>query len=186
MKKKSKNILHLGCGFQKKAGSIGVDINPRSKADVVHDLNKCPYPFKTNTFTEIYAENILEHLDNIPKVMEELHRICKKDSKIKIVTSHFTSVDSFTDPTHKHFFTSRSFDYFIEGEDLYKYKYSKAKFKKINVKLGPLDTKNFLINFILKLINKNIVFYEKRLAFIFPVGVIHYELEADKTKNGEN
>src|SRR3990167_6525640 len=184
--KSIQQVLHLGCGNNKIAGSISIDILKNSQADIIHNLDKFPYPLKSNTFSKVVAENILEHLENLPKVMEEIHRVSKNKARVFVTTSHFTSVDSFTDPTHKHFFTSRSFDYFIEGEDLYKYKYSKAKFKKINVKLGPLDTKNFLINFILKLINKNIVFYEKRLAFIFPVGVIHYELEADKTKNGEN
>src|SRR3989344_9103927 len=119
-----KQVLHLGCGFKKFPGSIGVDINPRSNADIVHDLNKFPYPFKKDRFELVLAEHILEHLDDITKVIKELHRISKNKAKIIIDTSHFSSVDSFTDPTHKHFFTSRTFDYFIPGTDLYKYKYS--------------------------------------------------------------
>jgi|SRR3989344_4356494 len=175
-----KKTLHLGCGLHKKLNSIGIDINPLSKADIIHNLNKFPYPFNKNQFDLIIAEHILEHLDNITKVIEELHRISKNKAKIIIDTSHFSSVDSFTDPTHKHFFTSRTFDYFIPGTDLYKYKYSKIEYKKAKVSLGPTKTVNPLLKLIVSLINKKIIFYEKRLAFIFPVGNIHYELQVIK------
>lgn len=179
-----KQILHLGCGIDKKLGAIGVDILTDSKADVIHDLNKFPYPFKSSMFDEIIAENIIEHLENIPKVMAEIHRISKNGAQLLITTSHFTSVDSFTDPTHKHFFTSRSFDYFIPKTDLYKYGYSKFPYKKIDVFVGPHNSPSFLLKPVLALINKYLVFYEKRFAFLFPVGTITFKLEA--VKNGKN
>ena len=180
-----KQILHLGCGQSKKQGSIGIDILKNSQADIIHDLNKFPYPFRSNQFDEIFAENILEHLDNIPKVMEEIHRICKNEAKIFISTSHFTSIDSFTDPTHKHFFTSRTFDYFIPGTDLYKYHYSKTSFKKLTVFVGPENSSNLLIRAFLAQVNKYLIFYEKHLAYLLPVGRISYLLEVIKT-NGKN
>jgi SAM-dependent methyltransferase len=177
---KKKQVLHLGCGDTKKSGAIGVDIMKDSAADVIHNLNKFPYPFQDDQFDEIYAINILEHLDNIPKVMEEIYRITKNKARVYITTGHFSGVDSFIDPTHKHFFTSRTLDYFIPGTGLYKFKYSKmAKFKKIKVVLGP-DSRNPFLKLILNLINKYQIYYEKRLAFIFPVGVIYYELETMK------
>lgn len=173
-------ILHIGCGIDKKPGTVGVDINPKSQADIIHDLDKFPYPFPKNYFDAIYAYNIIEHLDNIPKVMEELHRISKNESKIYITTGHFSSLDSFTDPTHKHFFTSRTFDYFIPGTVLYKLRYSETKFKKIKVLVGPADEKNIFIKLVLAIINRYLIYYEKRFAFIFPVGVISYELQTIK------
>src|SRR3990167_1740087 len=166
MKKSKLSIIHLGCGPQKKPGALGVDINKNIKADIIHDLNKFPYPFEKNRFDKIIAENILEHLDDIPKVMEELHRICKNGAKLFITTGHFSGIDAFTDPTHKHFFTSRTFDYFVPQTDLYELQYSNAKYKKNKVTLGPQNTNNFLLNMLLKIINKYQVFYEKRLAFI--------------------
>jgi SAM-dependent methyltransferase len=179
-KKTKTKILHLGCGLDKLPNAIGIDINPRSQADVIHNLDKFPYPFKANQFDEIIADNIIEHLEDIIKVMEELHRITKNHGKIYIKTGHFSSVDSFNDPTHKHFFTSRSFDYFIPGTKLYKYKYSKIKFKKIKVLVGPFETKNILLKILLFTINKLTLIYERRFAFIFPVGTITYELEVIK------
>ena len=177
--KQKKTILHLGCGPHKIPGSIGVDINKNIGADIIHDLNKFPYPFKKDQFDKIIAENILEHLENIPKVMEELHRISKNGAILFITTGHFSSIDSFTDPTHKHFFTSRTFDYFIPGTDLFDLQYSKAKYRKIKIQLGPKKS-SFPLNLILKLVNIYPVIYEKRFAFIFPVGVISYELHIVK------
>ncbi len=173
-------ILHLGCGMEKATGAIGIDINKKSHADIIHDLDKFPYPLKANQFEKIIADNIIEHLDNIPRVMEELYRISKNGAKIFITTGHFSSLDSFTDPTHKHFFTTRTFDYFIPGTDLYKYDYSKVKFKKNTVTLGALTTVSFPLKLLLLFINKYAIWYEKRFAFIFPVGVISYELEVIK------
>ena len=65
-------ILDLGCGKRKHKGAIGIDSEKDSAADIIHDLNKFSYPFKNNTFDLIYCYDILEHLDNIIKVIEEL------------------------------------------------------------------------------------------------------------------
>ena len=43
-------ILDLGCGKKKRPGSVGVDINPNSDADIIHDLNVFPYPFENSSF----------------------------------------------------------------------------------------------------------------------------------------
>lgn len=181
MKRRIKSqTLHIGCGQDKYPGSIGVDINPQTEADVIHDLNRYPYPFASNSFSKIIAYNIIEHIDDVIQTMEELYRIGKNGGKIIITTGHFSGVDSFTDPTHKHFFTSRTFDYFISGTDLFKYNYSKARFIKRVVWVGPKKTPNVLLYLLLHYINKHVVMYEKRFAFIFPVGTIYYELEINK------
>ena len=39
-------ILDLGCGKRKQKDAIGVDMSEDSDADVIHDLNKFPYPFE--------------------------------------------------------------------------------------------------------------------------------------------
>jgi len=41
-----KKILDLGCGNRKKEGTIGIDINPNTNADIIHDPNTFPYPFE--------------------------------------------------------------------------------------------------------------------------------------------
>ena len=123
-------ILDLGCGKRKQKGAIGVDISEDTDADVIHDLNVFPYPFADNEFDYIYADNVIEHLDSVIKVLEELHRISKNGATIKIIVPFFRSHYAFIDPTHKHFFTVRSFDNFDPEKDFNRiYKYSQCYFR---------------------------------------------------------
>jgi SAM-dependent methyltransferase len=173
-------ILHLGCGSTKLKGAVGLDIDPKSQADIIHDMESYPYPVKESSFDEVFAEHVIEHMDNIPKVMEEIHRILKNGGKLIIRGPHFSSVDMFTDPTHRHFMTSRTFDYFVKGTHFFDWHYANSQFRKKKVLLGPPNLSNPFLKLILLWINRHQVFYERRLAFIFPVGVIEYELEAVK------
>ncbi len=130
--------LNLGCGREILKDYVTLDIIKLDGIDVVHDLNKFPYPFEDNTFDEIRAKSILEHLGDIQKVLEELWRISKPGAVIDIWTPHFSSLGAFVDPTHKNFFTYYSFDYFSEnakkGIDHLDY-YSKARFKILQRKI---------------------------------------------------
>ncbi len=69
--------LNLGCGSEYLKGYINIDIM-QGVADVVWDLNKCPYPFEDDSVDYVLAKHVLEHLDDVISVMNELHRIVKK------------------------------------------------------------------------------------------------------------
>lgn len=68
-------ILDVGCGTAKIKGAIGIDRIKLDGVDIVHDLNKFPWLFKDKTFDEIYMNDIIEHLDDTIKVMEECCRL---------------------------------------------------------------------------------------------------------------
>ncbi|MDD4900601.1 MAG: hypothetical protein PHS62_00605 [Patescibacteria group bacterium] len=125
--------LNLGCGNVRISGFLGVDRLKTPAVDLVHDLNIIPYPFADNSVEEIIADNALEHLNDIIAVAEELYRICQNGAIIKISLPYYKSSGAFTDPTHKHFFTENSFQYF-SPEHEYNF-YTKAKFKVIKTKL---------------------------------------------------
>ncbi len=170
-------ILHLGCGSSKRPGAVGVDVLPLPGVDVVHNLNSFPYPFADGEFDLVIAEHILEHLDNLVVVTEEIHRILRPGGRLEIICPHFSSADTFTDITHRHFITSRSFDYFVPGADLFKYSYSKkARFVIISKELGPRPWP-LILKPLGYLVNKFPVFYERRFAMIFPIGVIYIIME---------
>ncbi|MBA3047830.1 methyltransferase domain-containing protein [Patescibacteria group bacterium] len=140
--------LNLGCGNKKIPGFAGVDFVKTKAAEIVHDLNKFPYPFPDNSVDEILMDNVLEHLDDVIKVMEEVYRICKHGAIIKIFAPYYKSSGAFTDPTHKHFFTENSFQYFDENHAYHFY--AKANFKVISKKLIAhkkyKDARHFLRN----------------------------------------
>ncbi len=105
-------ILDVGCGTNKYEGAIGLDYNPRTGADVIHDLRVFPYPFDDNEFDLVYASHLVEHLPDVIPFVEEVFRITKNGGRIKFTTPHYTNPDWNCDPTHKNHFSSYSFQTF--------------------------------------------------------------------------
>jgi SAM-dependent methyltransferase len=108
----TKKKLNLGCGTDIKEGWINLDNFDSNTLDVIHNLETFPYPFEDNYFDEIIAINVLEHIENPVRVIEELHRITTKNGKVTIRVPYYNSKDMGTDPTHKNFFSEHSLDYF--------------------------------------------------------------------------
>lgn len=175
-------IIEFGCGNAKTAGAIVIDINPRSQADIIHDLNVFPYPLTDDSADRIICRDVLEHVENFIKTMEEIWRIAKADCLIEISGPFMSSVNYFSDPTHKRAFTSRSFDYFVAGTEVHKHSYSYVTFELIFVSYDPdqLKTRHGISLWILKLINKNKIRYENKFAFIYPSSQIEFILKVIK------
>jgi SAM-dependent methyltransferase len=174
-------VLDLGCGLRKRSGAIGIDVNPRSQADVVHDLNRFPYPFPRNRFDEIYCDNVIEHLDDVVKVMEELHRIAKPSAIVTIIVPFFPNRYANTDPTHKHFFGLHSFDYFVEGTSNADFLYSNAKYELVSVEFEKGLMQAYCFDRIItSFANARKELYENRLSNIFPMRNLTFELRVKK------
>lgn len=130
---KGSKKLTIGCGKDIKKDFVNLDVIKLPGVDIVHNLNKYPWPFKENEFEYIYCDNVLEHLEDIIKPIEEIWRISKPKAKIKIIVPIFPSVWSFCDPTHKSVYTYFTFNYF-RLEDGLNY-YSKARFNILKRKI---------------------------------------------------
>jgi SAM-dependent methyltransferase len=171
----SARVLELGCGQKRLVPhSVTIDFNANSRADIVHDLNVFPYPFESNSFDLVLAEHVLEHLADVVRVVEEVHRVCRPRARVLIEVPHFSSSEFFTDPTHRHAFSTRSFDYFVPGTDLNGFRYSTATFHKRRVHLSGHS------RYLTRFINDHVSTYERRFAFLYPAHVIKFELEAIK------
>jgi len=95
--------LHLGCGRNVLKGYVNLDVQPAPGVDVVADLEGCdrsPLPFEDDTFDEVLAEHLIEHIRNVLPMMQELHRICKPGAVAVFKTPYGASDDAFEDPTH--------------------------------------------------------------------------------------
>jgi len=174
-------ILDLGCGNRKRPGAVGLDINPKTSADVIHDLDQYPYPFGVSTFDEIYADNVIEHLANIINVMEEIHRISKPGAMIKIIVPYFRAKWAFIDPTHRHFFTVESLTYFEPNHPHSNlYNYSSARFHIERVVFNETIHRGWLTNLVRALANRWPLRYEKFLSHLYPLDDLTYYIRCIK------
>ncbi|MBI4829957.1 MAG: class I SAM-dependent methyltransferase [Candidatus Lindowbacteria bacterium] len=169
--------LHLGCGNKKVVGALGIDFNPKSQADLIHDLSVFPWPLESDTFDRVICAHVLEHLDDIVRVMAELHRVCKDGAIIEIRTPHFSNVHSWDDPTHRYHFTTASFDYFQKGHS---FSYCDVDFE---ISERKLTFGGSIINIPARLLCAiSLRFYEKHCAFMMPAHNLMITLRAWKRK----
>jgi predicted SAM-dependent methyltransferase len=54
--------LNVGCGLNIKKDWINLDLHKLEGVDVVHDIEKIPWPFEDNYFDEIECFHVLEHV----------------------------------------------------------------------------------------------------------------------------
>jgi SAM-dependent methyltransferase len=94
-------VLDIGCGPNKTPNAIGIDRHPYPGVDVVCNLDITPWPLRDNSFEKIVARQIIEHVESIPDFMREVHRIAKDGALVVIETPHYSSNDSWQDPTHR-------------------------------------------------------------------------------------
>jgi SAM-dependent methyltransferase len=173
----SLKILDLGCGNTKRPGAVGVDFNDRTATDIVHNLNSFPYPFEDSSFDEIYLDNVLEHLDDVMRVMEEVHRICKPGGIVKVIVPYFRSLWAFIDPTHKHFFTVQSFAYFDPDNIIcVRYDYTLARFKPEKIIFNETLESHWTKKILLIFANRWPARYEAYLSHLYPLDDISYYL----------
>jgi SAM-dependent methyltransferase len=112
-------ILDVGCGQNKTEGAIGLDSNPRTNADVIHDLGDIPYPFPDNEFDRIIANHVVEHVPDVMAFVAELHRVTRAGGMIRMLTPHYTNPDWANDPTHRNHINSYTFNTFQPGRRIY-------------------------------------------------------------------
>lgn len=166
--------LNLGCGKDIRKDWINLDYNQKYGAEVIHDINKTPFPFKQEEFDLVYCSHILEHVDNLFKTLDEISRILKKGGLLHIRVPHFSNGNGYNDLTHKRFFGWFTFLQMKEG-----YYNKKFAFKIVNQKFNFLEKNHILANklfgWFFNILPKQ--FYERFLCWIFPVGEIELILK---------
>lgn len=123
--------LDLACGQSPVEGFTGVDI--WDGAEVTHDLNSYPWPWRNRSVSELHCSHYVEHIppevlytnfvapepnyvavttDGLCAFMNEAHRILKKNGTFTIRHPHNRSDRAFQDPTHRRFIPSATWFYF--------------------------------------------------------------------------
>jgi len=177
-----KTKLNVGCGKDIKKDYINIDVVKLPGVDVVHNLNKFPWPFKDDKFDEILCSHVLEHVTDFERTIKEIHRILKKGGIVKITVPHFSGVGAWTCPQHKRAFGYFTFDFFCEET---KYDVAKGlgycysfKFNKILKKHLIFGKKYQVWNWIIEWIaNKFPHFYEDSFLKSFPAIELYIEMQ---------
>jgi len=166
--------LNLGCGNKQREGFIGVDRYPCAAANVLCDVTK-RLPFRDNTIEAVYMDNVIEHILDIPALMQEIVRIAKCGARVTVVTPHFSALASWRDPTHVHHLSYFSFDHFAKSSTRH---YVGGGLKVVRRKLSFGGGLLGLTGRLIFLLSPEA--YEKKFCFIFRASTLTFELKVVK------
>ena len=107
-------LLDVGCRDRKQPNFIGIDREIHPGVDIVHDLEKFPYPIKSNSCLTIKAAHIIEHIKPwlVIDFMNELWRMLILDGQLAISSPYAGSTGYLQDPTHCTGITEKTWQYF--------------------------------------------------------------------------
>lgn len=110
--------LNIGCGNTRMVKAIdggqciNIDKYLTAASDVCIDLEN-GLPFKNHQFKHIIAHNILEHVNDLYRSIEEIDRILAPGGILQIEVPHIGSYNHGTDITHRRGLTFDSFNFLI-------------------------------------------------------------------------
>jgi hypothetical protein len=120
------------------------------------------------------CQGVLEYIDYIP-LLGDICRILKSGGALQVRVPHFASHNAYSDPTHKHFFSSDTFEFFIANNNRsYYFDFCFARMEALRVCFGPrlLRPLERLVNFSRKMQN----IYETTPLRIFPASNVEVDL----------
>lgn len=107
------SVINLGSGKDYKLGWFNVDILERAQPDLVLDLGRpttLPIRAKTlggghvlieaSSLDGIYANNVLEHVPDLPCLMTNLLELLKEGGELEVEVPYEKAVSAWQDPTH--------------------------------------------------------------------------------------
>ncbi len=127
VKKVKNEILVLGCNQRpvkstKDYNATNVDIHDYGMPDqiTVHDLESVPWPFEDDTFDQVVAYDILEHIRTVTddrrypciEMMNEIWRVLKLGGECEVMVPSTEGRGAAQDPTHVSFWNENSFSYY--------------------------------------------------------------------------
>lgn len=169
--------LDLGCGRKKTPGAVGLDGSRNADADVIGDLDRPPYPLKSNVFDRVVLHNVIEHLADVVAVLGEVHRVARPGAEVIIRTPHFSSLYSWRDVTHRHHLSLDSLDAFTHDTGLDNF-YTGARFEIVEKRI--VFGKSWISVIPRLLCRLSAHKYEKHFAFVFPANDLFFRLRVVK------
>lgn len=157
-------------------------MNPNTAADVLCNLDAAALPFRDDSFDQVRAVHLIEHVENVIRTVEEFHRVTRAGGTIYLVTPHYTDFSSFCDPTHRWHLNTFSFWYFypngLHGDASW---YTRVRLQQRRLRVRLLQVWRylgfeFLVNHSLRFRR----FWEFYLCYVIRGKVMEFELEVLK------
>lgn len=115
--------LDIGCGANKQKGFVGMDVQPLTGVDILHDWNQHPWPLPDDCVLQAIASHVVEHIPTVAwenghtrllfiEFMDEVWRIMKPGGQFAIAYPHGSSQGFLQDPTHCHALNETQWAYF--------------------------------------------------------------------------
>lgn len=101
---------------------ITLDMTPEVKPDVVHNLEDLPLPFEANTFEEIHAYEVLEHVGKqgdwkfFFAQFDDFARILKPGGLLIATSPNSTSPWVWGDPGHTRYMGPQVYTFLLRSE----------------------------------------------------------------------
>jgi SAM-dependent methyltransferase len=166
--------LNLGCGSHKRPDCLNVDIRRDLAPDLAWNLDEHPFPLPRKQFDHVYALDIVEHLSDVARFMQEVHELLAPGGILEITTPHFSCANSYTDPTHRQHLGYFSFDFFAPGSAQ---ELSPAgRFETIERTL--VFHPSLANRIVAHLANRFPTAYERRFTWLFPAWFMIFKLRA--------
>ena len=160
-------VLDVGCGTRKaEPTAVGIDRSAGSVADVIWDLDRFPWPLETRRFARVHLSHIIEHVADVAQTMAEVHRVAKPGADVFITTPHFSSHNSYADPTHLRHLAASSLDH-LSGKDFATFTGSPFRFDVVKVEL-TFGGNLILDNLGRAIARANLKWYERHAAWMLP------------------
>ncbi|KKN73877.1 hypothetical protein LCGC14_0396790 [marine sediment metagenome] len=167
---------------------MGIDIFNGANVTICWDVTK-GLPFTTSTVDEVYSDHFFEHLciEDVQKLMGEIHRVCKPNALVEIRVPHFSGFTNFYE-FHK---TSYRHNSFAEYTNTWGMWDSKYQFELLSDKINLVNrqspknhrvTKYYLWNYPMEwIVNKMKLVYETTgWCHIFPAWEIIFKMKVRK------
>jgi SAM-dependent methyltransferase len=167
--------LNIGCGNKRLTGFYGVDRVSCEAADYVCDVTK-GMPFPDSSVDEVLMDNFIEHVFDIPALMQEILRVCRDGAIVAIITPHFSAQASWRDLTHVHHLSYFSMD---QLEQHHVSHYIGKGYKVVDRQLSFVGGIMGLIARWLFWLNPRR--YEQKYCFIFRASTLRFRLRVEKS-----
>jgi SAM-dependent methyltransferase len=120
-------LINLGSGKDYKPNWLNLDVIDRAEPDLVLDLGRPQeFPIRTTTrfgleieltpgcIERVYANNVLEHVPDLPCLMGNVLTLLKEGGEIEIEVPYERALTAWQDPTHIRAMNENSWTYYTD------------------------------------------------------------------------